>query len=88
MTISKTSIYSLFFAAFLMFSLTSCGDDDLQSKTFTYDFNTGQVAADFAYVGTHSDDLSATIKVDEREDGDSDITYLMKRLLQRTTVFL
>ena len=85
MTISKTSIYGLFFAAFLMFSLTSCGDDDLQSKTFTYDFNTGQVAADFAYVGTHSDDLSATIKVDEREDGDSDITITINNSIDGET---
>lgn len=35
------------------------------SSTYSYDFNTGQLVPDFAYVGTHATDLSASITVDE-----------------------
>jgi len=35
------------------------------SKTYSYDFNTGQVAASLAYSGMHSMDLSGELKVEE-----------------------
>lgn len=38
---------------------------NFSSMTFSYDFNTGQLVPDFAYTGTHSTDLGASIRVDE-----------------------
>ncbi len=48
----------------LMF--TSCGDD-FESTSFDYAFNDG-------YAGTHADDLTATLTVEELEEGGSMIT--------------
>ncbi len=36
-----------------------------ESKSFNYDFNTGQLVEDFAYSGTHNSNLTASIQVDE-----------------------
>lgn len=44
---------------------------DLSSSTFNYDFNTGQLVADFAYTGNHANTLGASIRVDELSDGRS-----------------
>ncbi|MBR9920106.1 MAG: hypothetical protein GYB31_04645 [Bacteroidetes bacterium] len=49
------------------------GDSDYKSQTFSYDFNTGQLEPTFAYEGTHSDDVTATIRVDELADDQSRI---------------
>jgi hypothetical protein len=76
---------ALMFSAIMVLGMTSCGGDDLQSKTFSYDFNTGQVAEAFAYSGDHSDDLSATIKVDELEDGGSEITITIDNTIDGET---
>lgn len=55
---------------------TSCSDDDedLRSMTYTYDFNTGQVGAGTAYSGNHAGTLTATLTIDEMEDGGSMVT--------------
>ena len=45
-----------------------------KSTSFDYAFNTGQVAADFAYAGMHSGALSANIQVDELADNNSRVT--------------
>ena len=45
-----------------------------QSSTYSYDFNTGQVLAIFGYIGTHENNLSASIQVDELADDASRIT--------------
>ena len=47
---------------------------DYESSMFMYDFNTGQVAAAFAYSGSHPTDLSAMIQVDELAENNSRIT--------------
>ncbi len=65
--------------------MSSCGDDDLRTKTFSYDFNTGQVAADFAYTCTHANTLSATITVDELEDGGSEVTVTLDNTIDGET---
>ncbi len=44
------------------------------SSTFEYDLNTGQLVPDFAYNGSHSTDLSASIIVDELAENKSRIT--------------
>ncbi len=82
-TLIKTSLLLLAIGGLL--TMTSCGDDDLASTTFDYSFNTGQVAADFAYAGMHSDDLSATMEVKETEDGGSEITFTLKNTMDGMT---
>lgn len=49
-------------------------NNSYQSTTFSYDFNTGQIAPEFAYSGSHPTDLSATIRVDELEGDQSRVT--------------
>jgi len=73
-------------AAVFAFTLTntSCskdddGDDDggdvsLKSETYAYAFNNGQLLPDLAYDGTHNDELSAELKVDEMANGKTKIT--------------
>lgn len=68
-----------------MVTLSSCGDDDLESMTFNYDFNTGQVAPDFVYDGTHPNTLSATITVEELEDGGSEVTVTLMNTIDGET---
>lgn len=56
-----------------------------QSTTFSYDFNTGQVAAAFAYSGTHATNLGATIQVDELADNKSRVTVRINNTLDGET---
>lgn len=44
---------------------------DYDRMTYSYDFNTGQIAPMFAYTGAHSDDLSAMLSVQELAAGNS-----------------
>jgi len=44
------------------------------SSTFQYSFNTGQLVSAFAYIGTHNNSLSASIRVDELAENKSRIT--------------
>lgn len=48
-----------------------------QSKSYSYDFNNGQVISTGAYSGTHYDNLTATMKVDEVLSGGSNITITL-----------
>ncbi len=68
---------TLLFAG-LMFS--SCGDEDpeLESTTFNYSFSS-------SYVGTHADNLTATLKVDELENGNSMITVELSNSMDGQT---
>ena len=52
----------------------SGSDASYNSQTYNYDFNTGQLVPAFAYSGSHSSDLAASIQVDELADGRSRIT--------------
>lgn len=48
--------------------------NNFATSTFNYDFNTGQLVADFAYSGSHNDNLSASIIVDELAGDQSRVT--------------
>ena len=76
---------ALLFSAIMVLGMSSCGDDDLRSKTFSYDFNTGQVADAFAYDGTHPNTLTATVKLDELEDGGTDVTITLDNTIDGET---
>lgn len=58
------------------------GSVDLDSNTFSYDFNNGQFAPDFAYSGSHPNTLSATIQVDELADNRSRVTVRLMNTLE------
>lgn len=60
-------------------------DPTYASQTFSYDFNTGQVAAAFAYTGTHSDNLSASIRVDELAGNQSRVTVTIMNSMNGMT---
>ncbi len=63
---------------------TSCDKEEgdmnngpLRSMTYMYDFNNGQVVPSAPYEGMHMDNLMATMKVDELQDGGSRITVTL-----------
>ncbi len=87
MKFSKLNLLYLCLAALFTFSLTSCGDDDddLRSTTFNYAFNTGQVAETFAYSGSHPDNLTASIKLDELENGGTRVTVSINNTIDGQT---
>ena len=58
---------------------------DYSSTTYSYDFNTGQLVADFAYDGDHATDLAATIQVDELADNKSRITVRIMNTMDGET---
>ncbi len=53
--------------------IASCKEDEkvLMSTTFNYEFNNGQVVSSAPYMGNHSSDLSASMKVEELENGNT-----------------
>lgn len=55
------------------------------STVFPYDFNTGQVAAAFAYNGTHANSLTGDLKIQELGDGSSRVTVMMNNSLNGET---
>lgn len=77
----KNLIINSLFLVVLLAAFTSCQKDDnvdeKESKTFTYDFNTGQVNTAYAYdatVGTHPNTLKAELTLDEMDDDQTKIT--------------
>ena len=50
---------------------------DTKSMTYNYEFNNGQVVSSAAYDGTHKDDLTASIKVEETSTGKAKITVTL-----------
>lgn len=84
--LKKTAILML--TGFAFAGLQSCSDDDddmiepqvvetKMSSTYNYEFNNGQVISSAAYDGSHSDNLSATITVEENTATTSTITVTL-----------
>lgn len=84
MFLTRFKFLGLAVVLFSLLALTSCGDD-LDSTSFEYDFNTGQVADAFAYSGDHPSNLSATIEVVELEEGGSEITITLENTIDGET---
>ncbi len=61
------------------------GSSSFSSSSFSYDFNTGQVAPTFAYTGTHATNLGAMIQVDELADDRSRITIWLMNTMNGET---
>lgn len=54
---------------------------NLSSSMFNYDFNTGQVAAAYAYNGTHANTLTGMLKIQELADGSSRVSVMLDNLM-------
>lgn len=69
------------------FALTSCSSDDdsgmvnepieLREASFVYNFNNGQIVADAPYMGDHTDNLMAEMKVEELMNEETRITVTL-----------
>jgi len=70
----------------LIFALSSCGDDgELQSTTFNYTIHNGQTVASAPYDGIHPNDFTASMKVDEMENGNTMITVTLNNTISGAT---
>ena len=66
---------ALLILAVVLFSSCEQNDTpDLQTKTYTYAFNTGQINSAYAYSGSHPNDLTAKLMLEEQADGKTKIT--------------
>ena len=61
------TILALSLALTVVFS--SCNKDKKRVEEYSYAFNTGQVAAAFAYDGTHPTNLSVNLKLEGQKEG-------------------
>ena len=69
--------------------LTSCGDDDatpdLGETEIAYAFHNGQTVATAPYAGTHKDDFSADMMLEEMENGNTMITVTLMNTVDGQT---
>ncbi len=83
-----TTLFALFV---LVACCTSCGGDDdvdpvdLQSTSFAYQFHNGQTVPSAPYAGTHSDDFSITMDLEELENGNTMITMNLMNTVDGAT---
>jgi hypothetical protein len=77
----KNLVINSLFLVILLATFTSCQKEDdadeMETKTFTYDFNTGQIDPTYAYSGSHPTDFSAELKLEEMEDDKTKITVML-----------
>jgi hypothetical protein len=76
----------------LLFGMQSCKKKDkdeptttMMSSTYNYQFNNGQIVASAAYNGTHQDNLSASMKVEELANGHAKITVTLMNTVNGAT---
>jgi hypothetical protein len=55
------------------------------SKTYSYLFNTGQVAPAFAYSGSHATDFAADLTIEELANGNARVSVLLKNTISGET---
>ncbi len=76
--ISTTDISTYLFVGAFARTQAASG---LSRGTYNYAFNTGQVAAAFAYSGTHTTSLSGTLNIQELGDGQSRVTVALENTI-------
>lgn len=80
MKFSTINFPATFLALLVMVAcFSSCKDDDdpiidLKSTSYTYQFHNGQTVESAPYAGTHNDDFSVTMDLEELENGNTKIT--------------
>lgn len=66
------------FLVFLAVGFMSCEQEaELQSKTYSYSFNTGQTAAAYAYAGSHPNTIAAELMLEEMADGTTKVSVTL-----------
>ena len=73
----KSALINSLLLLTLLAAFTACQkeeDPQLETKTRTYDFNTGQISSLFAYDGAHQNTLKAELMLEEMEDDKTKIT--------------
>ncbi|MBI1223509.1 MAG: hypothetical protein GC180_12980 [Bacteroidetes bacterium] len=80
----KLALKLLVLPLLTVFTLSSCKkNDDMQnspamkSKTFMYEFNTGQAGSGTAYKGNHANSLSAQLRLEELSSGKTKVTVTL-----------
>lgn len=72
-------------AFLIVIGLSSCSSDDdviaLETATYNYNFNVGQVASSFAYNGTHINTLSARVFLEEQSSGQTEVTITLNNTI-------
>ncbi|MCR9172449.1 MAG: hypothetical protein NXI10_08165 [bacterium] len=58
---------------------------NFSSSEFMYDFNTGQVDPNYAYMGTHANTLMGTLRVQELADGQSRVSVWLDNTMNGET---
>lgn len=79
----------LFMATAVAF--TSCkkdDDEDLDSTSFSYAFNTGQVGAGTAYSGSHPSTLTAELTISEKENGNAMVSVTLNNTVDGETYMI
>lgn len=70
-------IKSLFLLA-LVVGFMSCEKEvEMQSQTYNYSFNTGQVDTAYAYSGTHPNTIAAALMLEEMADGTTKVSVTL-----------
>jgi len=79
--------FSVVLFALLAVGFTSCGDDDadLESKSYNYAFHTGQTVAAAPYSGDHADNFAAELVLQEMENGNTMITVNLSNTVDGET---
>lgn len=78
-------VKSLFLLALVVGFMSCEKEAELQSKTFSYSFNTGQVAATYAYSGSHPNTIAAELTLDEMADGTTKVSVTLTGANDGTT---
>lgn len=60
-------------------------ETNYSSMSYNYEFNVGQVNPDFAYEGPHTDNLSAMLKIQELEAGNSRVSVALMNSMNGET---
>ena len=87
MRFNNFSISTTFFVLATIFSsfmFTACSednDDPLMSTTFEYQFHNGQVVPSAPYIGTHASNLTASLKLEELKNGNTNITVTINNTI-------
>jgi hypothetical protein len=79
-------IKSLFLLALAVGFMSCEKEAEMQSKTFNYSFNTGQLDTAYAYptAGAHPNTINAELKLDEMADGTTKVSVTLTGALDST----
>lgn len=82
----STSVKGLLFFGLFSLVLVSCGDDEpLLSSSFDYSLHNGEVVETAPYGGSHDTDFSASIKIDEMENGNAMVSVTLNNTMDGMT---